>query len=415
MGTRTFTTSPTPQVIIEAIYGDLQIKGWERSEVLVKSSEEEGAGLVEQGDTLRVRSRGDCLLNLPVGSGITISSVYGRAGIQGVSGALNIGRVLGSLQLLDVGETHIDSVYGELRLDHVAGGVSVSQVLGNTIVRDVQGSCSMERIAGNLDLRDTRGDIRASVGGNAHLRLGTLSGELYQVNSGGELVFKAPGDINAQVSLSCGAGRIRVDIPAGTNTYHERAHQLVLGSGEVKIELSAGGAIVFAAREQDKPLEDETVVSESFTPLFEDFGQQVAAQIQDSMKILDARMSGLSASLAGAGLSPAESERIMRRAHMSSERAQEKMQRARERLDHKLAAAQRKVEHKERAARRRKEGQARTTYSFEWPTPPVPPAPPGYSPVTDEERLIVLRMLQEKKITLAEAEQLLAAMDEKAE
>jgi hypothetical protein len=416
MGTRTFATGPTPQVIIEAVYGDLQIKGWERSEVLVNSSAEEGAGQVEQGDALRVHTRGDCLLNLPVGAGITITNVYGGAGIQGVSAALKIGRVLGSLQLLDVGESRIDSVYGELRLDHISGELSVSQVLGNAMLRDVGGSCSMERIAGNLDLRDVRGDIRASVGGNARLYLGSLPGKLYQVNSGGELVFRAPADADAQVSLSCGAGRIRIDIPAEINIYHERVHRLVLGSGEVKIELSAGGAIVFEAKEPDKPTEAGPGIGESLTPFLEDFSQQVATQIQDNMKILDARMARLSASIAGAGLPLAESERIMRQARLSQERAQEKMQRARERLDRKLAAAQRKVEQKERVARRRGEAQAKT---YERPVPPAPPAPhppptpSGYSLVTDEERLIILRMLQEKKITLAEAEHLLAALDEK--
>jgi len=416
MGTRTHTTSPTPQVIVEAVYGDLQIKGWDRSEVQVQSSEDESVGLVEQGDALRVRSRGDCLLYLPMGAGVTITSVYGGAGIQGVEGALNIGRVLGSLQLLDVGETRIDSVYGELRLEHVAGGIAVSQVLGNTIVRDVRGNCSIERIAGNLDLRDIQGELRASVGGNARLYPGSLSGELYQVNSGGELLFRAPADADAQVSLSCEAGRMRVELPTGTNIYHERVHQLTLGSGEVKIELSAGGAIIFEAKKAEMPSEDATGVSESFTPLMEDFGQQVTAQIQDQMKILDARISHLSATIAGAGLPPAESERILRQTQMANARAQEKMRRARERLDRKLAAAQRKVEQKERAARRKQESQARASYSYERPapsTPPAPPAPPGYSPVTDEERLIVLRMLQEKKITLAEAEQLLAALEEK--
>ena len=413
MGTRTLATSPTPLVIVEAVYGDLQIKGWDRSEVQVQSSEAEGAGLVEQGDALLVRSRGDCLLYLPVGAGVTITSVYGGAGIQGIEGALNIARILGSLQLLDVGETRIDSVYGELRLEQVAGGIAVSQVLGNVIVRDVRGSSTIERIAGNLDLRDTQGDIRTSVGGNARLYPGSLSGELYQVNSGGELLFRAPAEADAQVSLSCGAGRMRVELPTGTNIYHERVHQLTLGNGSVKIELSAGGAIIFEAKEAEMPIDGTSGASESFTPLIEDIGQQVTAQIQDQMKILDARMAHLSAVIAGAGLPAAESERIMRQTQMANERAQEKMRRARARLDRKLAAAQRKVEQKERAARRKQESQARTSYSYERPTPPIPPAPAGYSPITDEERLIVLRMLQEKKITLAEAEQLLAALEEK--
>ena len=423
MSTRSVDTSPTPQVFVEAVYGDLQIKGWSRSEVLVKSSDDEGVVLVEQDGALRVRSRGDCSLHLPVGASITITSVYGGAGIKSVEGALNIGRVLGSLLLLDVGEASIDSVYGELRLGHVGGAITVGQVLGNTIVRDVQGNCSLERIAGNLDLRDAWGEIRASVGGNARLRLGLLPGERYQIDSGGELYFRIPEDADAQVTLSCGAGKIHVDLPAEKIVYYERVHQLVLRSGAAKIELSAGGAIIFEAKGADWAKEEEAEFKESFTTISEDFSEQITGQIetqiQSQMKILDEQMSHLSAAVARAGLSAAESERITRQARQASERAsaraQEKMQRARERVDRKLAAVQRRAEQKERADRRRKESQVKGTNSHSWPPPPAPPTPPGYTQVTDEERLIILRMLAQKKITLAEAEQLLAALDEKGE
>jgi hypothetical protein len=46
------------------------------------------------------------------------------------------------------------------------------------------------------------------------------------------------------------------------------------------------------------------------------------------------------------------------------------------------------------------------------PIPPVPPVPPN-EPVSDVERLAVLRMLQEKKISLEDAEKLLAALEGK--
>jgi hypothetical protein len=41
--------------------------------------------------------------------------------------------------------------------------------------------------------------------------------------------------------------------------------------------------------------------------------------------------------------------------------------------------------------------------------PPTPPEPPR-EPVSDEERLAILRMLEQKKITVEQAEQLLAAL-----
>ena len=42
-----------------------------------------------------------------------------------------------------------------------------------------------------------------------------------------------------------------------------------------------------------------------------------------------------------------------------------------------------------------------------------PPPPPPSDPVTDEERMSILRMVEQKKISIAEAEKLLAALEGK--
>jgi len=52
------------------------------------------------------------------------------------------------------------------------------------------------------------------------------------------------------------------------------------------------------------------------------------------------------------------------------------------------------------------------------PIPPMPPLSPNplrptSEPVTDAERLTILKMLQAKKITLQDAEKLLSALDGK--
>jgi hypothetical protein len=44
------------------------------------------------------------------------------------------------------------------------------------------------------------------------------------------------------------------------------------------------------------------------------------------------------------------------------------------------------------------------------PKPPTPPVPPT-EPVSDDERMSILKMLAEKKITAEQAEQLLSALE----
>ena len=141
--------------------------------------------------------------------------------------------------------------------------------------------------------------------------------------------------------------------------------------------------------------------------------QKIEAQMQAMTRQINEQMELLTQRFSGAGMSPEEIERIMAQARQVSERettrAQEKMRRAQEKLERKLEAAQRQ---REKAADRRTRGAGRQSWSFDWPSPPPAPAPPK-EPVSDEERLMILRMLEQKKITLEEAEQLLAALEDK--
>ena len=53
---------------------------------------------------------------------------------------------------------------------------------------------------------------------------------------------------------------------------------------------------------------------------------------------------------------------------------------------------------------------SRRSRSFSYHAPHTPPTPPG-EPVSEDERLVILHMLEEKKINMEEAEQLLSALE----
>jgi hypothetical protein len=88
--------------------------------------------------------------------------------------------------------------------------------------------------------------------------------------------------------------------------------------------------------------------------------------------------------------------------HLASARVQEKMRQAQAKLEQKMAAAQRKAQAK--TGRRPPE---KVGFSFGG----QPFAAPATSAASEEERLLILKMLEEKKITVEEAEMLLNALE----
>jgi sRNA-binding protein len=117
-------------------------------------------------------------------------------------------------------------------------------------------------------------------------------------------------------------------------------------------------------------------------------------------------MQRLSEEMMRMGFSHPNIERLVERARQSNQQAsarvQEKMRQAQAKLEQKLAAAQRKAEAK--SGRRPSE---KVSFSFGGQPFPAPEKPAA----SEEERLLILKMLEEKKITIEEAEMLLNALE----
>jgi hypothetical protein len=114
-------------------------------------------------------------------------------------------------------------------------------------------------------------------------------------------------------------------------------------------------------------------------------------------------------------LSPEFSERINRRVQASMERAKVHLEAANRRAEAKIQATVRRAEMKARAAEvRSRRGSHFNVNIGRWNWDLTPQSPSEKSePVSDDERLVILRMLKEKKINLEEAEKLLAALEGK--
>ncbi len=100
-------------------------------------------------------------------------------------------------------------------------------------------------------------------------------------------------------------------------------------------------------------------------------------------------------------------------------RVHEKVQTAMRRAEEKIAEASKEAERRAREAEKRMADMERRQQkgrpgAYWGPPPPVPPAPkpPRAAPqASEEERLMVLRMVSEGKISVEQAEQLLAALN----
>ncbi len=460
MAKKTIETNDTPRVCVQQVGSDLQVKGWDRAEVLVKSSSDNNLVLEDSEGIVNVSSPSDCVLYIPhdanlevtqTGGNARIRSVFGGVSIQNIGTSLalrdigpltavNVGtdfsakRVNGDLSIVnigssatigDVGGINLENIGSQLVARRVRGDLKVTgRIGGNAAVRDVDGQVMITSVGGSLHLREISGGITADIGGNATIEFSPVSWQAYKLDSGGSIRAHVPADSNATFELLSGARDIRINTPEITERLEEGNYTLTLGEGAAAVKFNAGGTVNITTREADwGGLEDfEIDFGEEIGSMAEEIANQAVRQIETQLEMiennLNVHLSGLGTSLSAAGLSEERAreleERLEKARERAAERAEQAAQRARQRLKLKIAAAQRKAQRKSQAAAARaarKARQHRGETSFRIIPPPIPPQP--IDPVSEQERMMILQMLQDKKISVEQAEKLLSALEGK--
>lgn len=359
---KTISAGRTPNIHIDSIDGDLSLVGWEGDDILLKADDEE-LTIDQDGDQVRISCSDDLSLRVPKGAGVIIAAISGDASIRGVMGDIQLTDITGDLSMRDVNNVSIETVHSDFSLRGAKGNLSIRKADSDVSIRDVDGSVSLDSVADDLALRDVRGSISANVGEDVVMYLNPQPGNAYAVNAGDDILLVMTPKANATLTLS--ADEIDVDWDGVEKEEDATSRVVILGDGSAAVTLSAGGDIRVSNRSD---------AGDSA----EDFGN----------------FAGMGMDWSGFG------ERISRRVEQATERAQRK-----------IDAATRRIEQKTREAERRGRkvafGVGRWNWDFSPKGVPVPPK----QQVSDEERLAILKMLQEKKISAEEAEKLLAALE----
>lgn len=395
-------------VIIESVSGDLQVAGWDRAEVTAKTDGDD-AELRVEGDIVYARAQGDLALYLPREASLQTASVGGDADVRAVAGEIRMATIGGDLQMRAVGPVVLQNVGGDLSVRGCAGGLSAESIGSDALVRDLQGDLKIANVGSDLCLRNLNGSIHAMAGADAILYLQPSPIAKIYIQAGSDILLHLPPQTDAELSLQGGSMEsVRIDFAGAADPGSVGPVRTVkIGSGAAKISLMAGGDLIVTglsdAEEQpqvefggDGPGEMPPppggfgsnpppggFPGDGFMggmPDFSNFGEQFTMHFEQTF--------------GGPG-------------RRSQERAERRVEAAMRRAEEKMRASERRANFVGMAVGRGSVGRP--------PVPPIPPVPPAplNEPVSDVERLAVLRMLQEKKISLEDAEKLLAALEGK--
>lgn len=360
----TISAGKSPRIKVDMIGGDLSVVGWDGADILIKGDEDE-LRVGQNNEEVTLSCGGDLSLRVPKGASFEFKMIGGDASMRGVMGNIEIKEIAGDLSVRDSGSLAIDTIRSDFSLRGAKGNLYIKNAHSDVSVRDVEGNIVLESVADDLALRGARGNVNVNVGEDVVVYLEPKADGEYYINAGDDILLVLSPNSNATLTIQ--GDEIDMDWPGIENDEDATERVVTLGNGSAKINLIAGGDVRVSNRADAGDSADE-------------FGN----------------FAGLNFDWSGFG------DRISHQVEQATRRAQ---QRAEE-------AARRVERHAERHARKWNANVKVGRWNWDLNSQNVPPPPPPPSePVAEEERMAILKMLAEKKITAAQAEELLSALE----
>jgi hypothetical protein len=297
--------------------------------------------------------------------------------VQRLSGRTVLHQVGGDCELEDLGELEVINVGGDLTLRQSAGPVNIHHVGGDLEVDEARQALRIDGVGGDAILQHVALPGHIAAGGDVELTaVGPASGPAH-IHAGGDVELTFPGGANLALAINT-RGDIEVITIEKRERIESRHARLELGSGGPELVVNAGGDVTI----RDRSGEPARILQRGH-----------GAGWTGGME------AGIRAAERSARINQQAAERGIRHAEEVSRRAQARVQEAMQRLD------------------MRPGGQ-----DFIVPDEAMPVVDASgmetigetegtSGQASDEERLLILQMVAEKKITIEEAEQLLAALE----
>jgi len=406
MAQHTIPIDDISRLVIISTGGSLYLTGWNRDEIRVKDPSEQDSFSTEK-DLIEITFPKDGIVHLPHHLPVTIESVGKDAVIKGIGSPLQITSVGGDLILSDVSPSIVKSAGGDVFAKRIQGDLAIENVGGDCLINNVKGQLSLQRVGGDIQIEKVAGGIEVQAGGNGQVNFSPVPWQAYSIKTGGDMSVAIPEDSNVELSIESGKKDITVKLGSIDEKVNDKDFTKQIGEGGPSIMLSAGGS-VFVASDNFSWLSPLQINAEQFESIAVDFSAQTAEQIKNHLGHLGVdlkeSLSGLSESMESAGLSEENLQQIKIQVEKSSRQAIQKAEftaaKTQAKIEKVIAKAQRKAQKAKRKASKFDLDQFFASQAEK-------------KSVSDSERLIILEMLQEKKISPEEADDLLKALEGK--
>ena len=358
------------------------IRGWGDEEVEVRYPENKECILNLENGLLDIHAKSYCIISVPRIVKISVERIFGNFETAGNLGLLEIENVSGNCTIQNADGLAIENVSGNCKIGYIGSNANIRNVGGNLSFIVENGMMEIHGVGGNLSGKADGISLTTSVGGNLKIMTNRFDGNDNQLRAGGSIKLNITDLDNTVINARAG-GIASINYQEASEKFSNGKFEKKFGSAEKAVQLKAGGNIKISDEEADFE------INQIFGSADDDYVEEIEHKFE-------------SRALQSSGFDFSDlfdidgdiNERIREKTQM----ADEKIQKAMEKMERKFSFKE----------------------EFGMPRPPRPPRPPiepqprgqKSSPISTEEKMMILHMLQDKKITAEEADRLLRALEQ---
>ncbi|MAT43908.1 MAG: hypothetical protein CL609_16355 [Anaerolineaceae bacterium] len=368
------TFSSIQSIKIEKVKGNLYIRTWENAEVQIIYNPAKRFDANDNDGLLTLEAEDSILISAPKSIKSIVEEVRGNCSVYGEFDHFIIEKVGGNLEISHAQDINVEVVGGNCILGVINGNVNVEKVGGNLHAFSVLGDGLFEKIGGNLYIKGTLSNISCDVGGNATIICDSLAYSENKVRAGGNIKMSMQPETDFDLTAAAGA-QLNIKVGQVEEKVLTRTIKKTFGAGGPKLSLKAGGNLKLTDREsltekeyQPKPFDDE-----AWSALEErvenNLGSNAMFDLSYFMNL---------------------EKEINEEVNQKTKFAQERIQAAMAKMNKKFQGFNFDSGFEGTVAKKQNKTEG----------------------VSEEERMMILKMLQDKKITAEEADHLLQILDE---
>ncbi len=405
MNETSLPVKPESNLVINYADGNLTLRGWTREEIRIEG--ETTPDSKPKGNQIALELRGDCTLDLPHNLPISLEEIEGDVWAKDLGQTLQIGNIRGDVTLENISGATIQQANGNCSANQLLGDLVINSLKGNGVINQVIGQIAVQA-KGDLEVHKIGRGIKIAAEGNITAAFDPIPWDDYQLQAGGNLKVSLPAHASITAELNSRAENIILQYAGIEEEIHTSRHTLEVGKDGAFLDLSAGGSIHITnlSWKYRAVFDSSFYTFQNLDQLIRDFSNQTSQQLGKHLssleKDLQSTLSGLAESLETAGLTEENLEKLKEKIQATGQQAanQAKItaQKAEQKIQHNIT----QIRQKARQVQERNRDFNLERFIFG--------ARKTHDPA-DQEQLLILKMLEEQKITAAEAADLLSALE----